>query len=548
MRHYRDRRWLPKASVAAVIGMLLATGCSADNGPSASDSRSANATTTSALTNVPTVLVVDSSGSMATEDVAGGGSRLDAAKSASSALVNSLPPETTFAAVAYGANTTSDDGEANKARSCKDIEVVVPAAPAKPQQAAEAINKLKPGGYTPVADSLTAASGLVSGKAVIVLISDGEDTCAPPDACDTATALKASNPDLLISVVGFHINEEQLRCIAEATGGFYVTADNAAQLASRLKAARLADTAAATLSPSGYRNIALGATRAQIQQRHSSFPNDGTTAGDTVVIEWEDCTYTFTKDVLTEIAPRNPSTIDGLTTGSTVSDVTALLGEPEETESATSGTVELYRADSSGATWKITADPTGRVRTIVLCSCLPAAVTAQTVANMVVPAGTCGPDDGGPWDQSLPITLRNGTGEKFTYSNGEPTSGAYIIESGLVGSIRLAAGQPPASVVWFRCAGSPKKYCCAGRTSTLVTIAVVDLTGTPRRVAPSIWPRASSDDLGRLIDSERITVSGNEITTHQTNAYDDPNVPGNSVDETVTYTYASGEWSMSVDP
>ncbi len=60
----------------------------------------------------------------------------------------------------------------------------------------------------------------------IVLITDGEDTCAPLDPCEVAREIAAKGIHLTIDTLGLVPNakiREQLSCIAEATGGTYTS-------------------------------------------------------------------------------------------------------------------------------------------------------------------------------------------------------------------------------------------------------------------------------------------------------------------------------------
>ncbi len=69
-------------------------------------------------------------------------------------------------------------------------------------------------------------------------MSDGEDTCAPPDPCQVARDLKAQGVTLTIQTIGFQVDQgarRQLECIAQATGGTYTDAKDAAQLTESLK-------------------------------------------------------------------------------------------------------------------------------------------------------------------------------------------------------------------------------------------------------------------------------------------------------------------------
>ena len=85
----------------------------------------------------------------------------------------------------------------------------------------------------PIGNALRAAADALpnEGPRSIVLVSDGEDTCAPPAPCDVAKELKQQGIDLVVHTVGFKVDptaREQLSCIADATGGTYSDADDAA--------------------------------------------------------------------------------------------------------------------------------------------------------------------------------------------------------------------------------------------------------------------------------------------------------------------------------
>ena len=74
----------------------------------------------------------------------------------------------------------------------------------------------------------------VEGAASIVLVSDGVESCGK-DPCEVARQLRERHGiDLVVHVVGFDVHEgqEQLQCIAEAGGGRFLLASNAAELAS----------------------------------------------------------------------------------------------------------------------------------------------------------------------------------------------------------------------------------------------------------------------------------------------------------------------------
>ena len=72
----------------------------------------------------PVMLVLDSSGSMVARDAGGSGTRMDAAKRAVSAMVDSLPADAPLGLAIYGAHTGSSGAE--KAKGCLDVQVVQP--------------------------------------------------------------------------------------------------------------------------------------------------------------------------------------------------------------------------------------------------------------------------------------------------------------------------------------------------------------------------------------------------------------------------------------
>ncbi|MGH7803751.1 MAG: vWA domain-containing protein, partial [Candidatus Binatia bacterium] len=70
-------------------------------------------------------------------------------------------------------------------------------------------------------------------KASVILVSDGEETC-DADPCAAATQLEQAGVDLTVHTVGFDVVEkkgkDQLRCLAENTGGRFVLAEDAPSL------------------------------------------------------------------------------------------------------------------------------------------------------------------------------------------------------------------------------------------------------------------------------------------------------------------------------
>ncbi|UAK31663.1 VWA domain-containing protein [Nocardia asteroides] len=173
----------------------------------------------------PTMLILDASGSMLRPDPAG--TMMDAAKNAVRTFVGSAPAESKVGLVAYG--TSTGNAESDKAAGCRDVHLLRRADPLDKVALTAAVDGIRARGWTPMGPALrTAADALPgSGPRSIVLVSDGEDTCAPPDACEVAREVKQRGIDLVVHAIGFAVDaaaRSQLTCMAQATGGTYTDA------------------------------------------------------------------------------------------------------------------------------------------------------------------------------------------------------------------------------------------------------------------------------------------------------------------------------------
>lgn len=181
----------------------------------------------------PVVVVMDYSSSMLEADAdADGTTRLAAAQQATTNLLDNVPEGADLGLVVYGSNTPED---------CSDITTVQQVGPTDAASLKQRIEALEAVGETPIGAALLhAADELqdVDGEKSIILVSDGEENCSEPPACEAAKDLAGQGIDLTVHTIGFKVNEtaaDELTCVAEATGGTYVQADNAVELESRLK-------------------------------------------------------------------------------------------------------------------------------------------------------------------------------------------------------------------------------------------------------------------------------------------------------------------------
>lgn len=187
----------------------------------------------------PTMVVLDSSGSMVNND-AGGQTRIDAARDAARTFIEGAGDDAPLGLVIYGGNTgeTPEDYDAG----CRDITVVTGPESGNSAEMIDHVESLEPRGYTPIGDALRAAADELpdDGARTIVLVSDGIATCTPPPVCEVAEELKQQGVDLVINTVGFNVDpaaREELQCIAEAAGGTYADASDAESLAEEMNRA-----------------------------------------------------------------------------------------------------------------------------------------------------------------------------------------------------------------------------------------------------------------------------------------------------------------------
>ncbi|MEU3183624.1 VWA domain-containing protein [Streptomyces sp. NPDC006923] len=188
-------------------------------------------------------LVLDVSGSMRTRDI-DGQSRMSAAKQAFNEVLDAVPQEVELGIRTLGANYPGKDTKVG----CKDTRQLYPVGPLDRTEAKTAVATLAPTGWTPIGPALLgAAEDLEGGDATrrIVLITDGEDTCAPLDPCEVAREIAAKGIHLVIDTLGLVPDaktQRQLMCIAEATGGTYTSVRHTDELSGRVS--QLVDRAA----------------------------------------------------------------------------------------------------------------------------------------------------------------------------------------------------------------------------------------------------------------------------------------------------------------
>jgi Ca-activated chloride channel family protein len=177
------------------------------------------------------VLVLDASGSMWGR--VDGRPKIEIARDVIRDLMVDWDDRVELGLVAYGHRSRHD---------CDDIETLVETGPPDAARVLAAAEALRPIGMTPIGAAVRHAAEQLryrETRATVVLVSDGQETCGI-DPCALARELEAAGVDFTTHVIGFDVTREEragLACLAEATGGRFLTADDPTGLLDALRAA-----------------------------------------------------------------------------------------------------------------------------------------------------------------------------------------------------------------------------------------------------------------------------------------------------------------------
>ena len=202
------------------------------------------------------MVVMDSSGSMWGQ--IDGKSKRDIAREAVRKMVASNPDIGSAGLIAYGHRRKGD---------CKDIELL--RSPGATTPLPDVVDKLVPMGKTPLTAAVETAANAMKieeTRATVILVTDGIDTC-DADPCAAGASLEARGVDFTAHVIGFGLSADegrQVACLAEQTGGKYIEASNAGELADALSTVAEAvesgppEAATATATITGPETVEIG--------------------------------------------------------------------------------------------------------------------------------------------------------------------------------------------------------------------------------------------------------------------------------------------------
>jgi Ca-activated chloride channel homolog len=175
------------------------------------------------------MIVFDASGSMAGNMVQGLFSDITRIDEVRKALAQVLPRVTKFRKVGLITYGPGPYGQCN-------VELDFPPVPNAAQRIMSAVNALNPAGKTPLVEAVEQAAEVLdyrSNQGIVVLLTDGEETCGGAP-CALGKLLKATGR-LTVHVIGYQLKNFSwtgaqsildVKCLAEETGGLYITAEN----------------------------------------------------------------------------------------------------------------------------------------------------------------------------------------------------------------------------------------------------------------------------------------------------------------------------------
>lgn len=172
----------------------------------------------------PVIIVLDASGSMAAR--MGRSTRMAVAKDVLGRMVKGWDRKVKLGLIAYGHRRRND---------CRDIQLIYPVRRADSRRVMAAVKRTRPLGKTPLTAAVRMAArrlNYIEDAATVILVTDGRENCAA-DPCALGKELHAKGANFTAHVIGFTVKKKDyapLKCLAESTGGKFVTAGNAAEL------------------------------------------------------------------------------------------------------------------------------------------------------------------------------------------------------------------------------------------------------------------------------------------------------------------------------
>lgn len=190
------------------------------------------------------MLVFDGSSSMADLGFgAEGPARIEEAREAVAEVLPEVAPLRRIGLMVYGPGSTF---------MCRRISLKLLPQDDAAGPILQEITRMQPSGLTPLTLSVEKAADVLDFRnqpGIVVLVTDGSETCGGAP-CDLGQRLATEGFDLTVHVIGFRLvfdpfswngKDEfarvagEVRCLAEATGGIYVSTETVEELSDALR-------------------------------------------------------------------------------------------------------------------------------------------------------------------------------------------------------------------------------------------------------------------------------------------------------------------------
>ena len=176
-------------------------------------------------------LLLDASSSMLLP--VDGKQKMGIAKIAVKRFAKTLGEENEVSLYVYGHAGTQEDKD--KELSCTKIDEIYPLQNYKEEDFNSTVDEVAAKGWTPLAaaiQTVNEASKDVEGPLTVYIVSDGAETC-DGDPVKAAEEFAQDNENRKVNIIGFNVDqkgEDQLKAVAEAGNGEYISADNSEEL------------------------------------------------------------------------------------------------------------------------------------------------------------------------------------------------------------------------------------------------------------------------------------------------------------------------------
>ena len=178
------------------------------------------------------MIVFDASGSMAGNTVQGLFSAVTRIDEVRKALAQVLPNAARFRKIGLITYGPGPYAQCN-------VELDFTPIPNAAERIMGVVNAINPAGKTPLVEAVKRAAQVLANQGTIVLLTDGEETCGGAP-CALGQAIKAAATGrLTVHVIGYQLRGFSwtgaqsildVKCLAEQTGGLYITANNRQEL------------------------------------------------------------------------------------------------------------------------------------------------------------------------------------------------------------------------------------------------------------------------------------------------------------------------------